>query len=148
MKILVTGGTGFIGAHLVDKLIELGHDVIVISNKEPKRENKKTKYAKGDITKKGDVEKAMSLWEGKEYREEVRIGDFKIIFTVGSKEKLCILSFFLFASHHSHNKAGNKKIPVKRVPEARAANNPLNHHFLFRENHNAKTTSKKKRDSV
>src|SRR3989344_2384630 len=59
MKILVTGGTGFIGAHLVDKLIELGHDVIVISNKEPKRENKKTKYAKGDITKKGDVEKAM-----------------------------------------------------------------------------------------
>ena len=59
MKILVTGGTGFIGAHLVDKLIELGHDVIVISNKEPKRKNKKTKYAKGDITKKGDVEKAM-----------------------------------------------------------------------------------------
>src|SRR3989344_4413566 len=59
MKILVTGGTGFIGTHLVDKLIELGHNVIVLSNKEGKKINKKAKYTKGDITKKEDVEKAM-----------------------------------------------------------------------------------------
>lgn len=30
MKILVTGGTGFIGSHLIEKLIEMGHDVSVI----------------------------------------------------------------------------------------------------------------------
>jgi len=30
MKYLVTGGAGFIGSHLTDKLIELGHDVIVV----------------------------------------------------------------------------------------------------------------------
>jgi len=32
MNIIVTGGAGFIGSHLVDRLIELGHDVLVIDN--------------------------------------------------------------------------------------------------------------------
>jgi len=32
MKSIVTGGCGFIGSHLVDRLISLGHEVIVIDN--------------------------------------------------------------------------------------------------------------------
>jgi len=32
MKLLVTGGAGFIGSHLVERLMELGHDVVVIDN--------------------------------------------------------------------------------------------------------------------
>lgn len=31
-KILVTGGAGFIGSHIVDRLVEMGHHVIVVDN--------------------------------------------------------------------------------------------------------------------
>ena len=32
MKVLVTGGAGFIGSHIVDRLIQEGHDVVVVDN--------------------------------------------------------------------------------------------------------------------
>ncbi len=35
MKILVTGGAGFIGSHIVDDLIELGHEVVVVDDLDP-----------------------------------------------------------------------------------------------------------------
>ena len=32
MKCLVTGGSGFIGSNLVDRLVDLGHEIVVIDN--------------------------------------------------------------------------------------------------------------------
>ena len=52
MKILVTGGAGFIGSHLVDKALEEGYDVVTIDNlNNGKLENlnKDAKFYKVDI---------------------------------------------------------------------------------------------------
>src|SRR5215208_3784885 len=32
MRVLVTGGGGFIGSHLVERMLELGHDVVALDN--------------------------------------------------------------------------------------------------------------------
>ena len=35
MKCLVTGGAGLIGSHIVDKMLSLGHDVVILDNLHP-----------------------------------------------------------------------------------------------------------------
>jgi UDP-glucose 4-epimerase len=52
MKVMVTGGAGFIGSHLVDRLIQEGHDVVVVDNLstgKKKNVNRAARFYKADI---------------------------------------------------------------------------------------------------
>jgi len=64
-RILVTGGAGFIGSHIVDKLVDLGADVVVLDNLSSgnlnnlKQLQKKIKFIKGDIRHEKSLEDSM-----------------------------------------------------------------------------------------
>ncbi|NSW78204.1 MAG: SDR family oxidoreductase [Chthonomonadetes bacterium] len=56
MKILVTGGAGFIGSHLTDRLVEMGHEVTVLDDLSTGREQNiahlkgRIRFVRGSIT--------------------------------------------------------------------------------------------------
>lgn len=60
MKIIVTGGSGFIGSHLVDVLLGQSHDVLIYDLDSP-RYNQNCSYIKGDVN---DLEGLMNVSTG------------------------------------------------------------------------------------
>jgi UDP-glucose 4-epimerase len=64
MKVLVTGGAGFIGSHIVDKLVALGDEVVIVDNLSTGEEsniNDKATFYNVDIT---DREALEAVFEG------------------------------------------------------------------------------------
>ncbi len=69
MKILVTGGAGFVGSHLVDALIEAGHAVRVLDNLDPQVHgqartlpeylNPAAEFSEGDVRDRAAVRRAL-----------------------------------------------------------------------------------------
>jgi len=62
MNILVTGGAGFIGSHLVDALVDKGANVFVLDNLKSgfeKNINKKADFIFGDIRDEKILNKAL-----------------------------------------------------------------------------------------
>jgi dTDP-L-rhamnose 4-epimerase len=66
MKILITGGAGFIGSHLTDRLLKEGHDITILDNlsgnngKKPDYLNPNAKFILGDIKDRDLVQKIIS----------------------------------------------------------------------------------------
>ena len=67
-KVLVTGGAGFIGSHLVDRLVELGHTVRILDNldpqvhpggKKPDYLNPGAEFVAGDVRDRETVRRAL-----------------------------------------------------------------------------------------
>ncbi len=66
MKILVTGGAGFIGSHIVDEYIKLGHEVGVIDNLSTgKREyvNPQAQFFQTDIQEKKEIQNIFTTFK-------------------------------------------------------------------------------------
>jgi UDP-glucose 4-epimerase len=65
--VLVTGGAGFIGSHLVDRLMDIGYDVIVVDNLSAGRlenlgrwlKNSHFRFVKGELKKPLDAERVI-----------------------------------------------------------------------------------------
>ncbi|MBC7334101.1 MAG: NAD(P)-dependent oxidoreductase [Actinobacteria bacterium] len=68
MKLLVTGGTGFTGSHLVEYLIDKGHDVVVLDNQKglfyDRLVKKGANIILGSVTDREAVKKALENVEG------------------------------------------------------------------------------------
>lgn len=62
MKVIITGGSGFIGSHVVDEVLAAGHEVVIYDTEAP-RFGQKCGYVRGDIR---DIDRLSATAKGAE----------------------------------------------------------------------------------
>lgn len=119
-KILVTGGAGFIGSHLVDGLIAKGFQVRVLDNlykqihpsgKLPAYFNKKAQFIKGDVTNRKDWLKALEDMDAV-YHMAAAVGVGQSMYEIEHYVKVNSLGTALLLDILANKKHGIKKIIV------------------------------------
>lgn len=118
-KVLVTGGAGFIGSHLVDRLVREGYAVRVLDNFEPqvhqgKRPaylNKDAEYIEGDVRDGAALTKAL---EGIEYvfHFAARVGVAQSMYEIKEYVHANTFATAFFLDHIVHRKIALKKLVV------------------------------------
>lgn len=101
MKYLVTGGAGFIGSHLVDRLVDDGHEVRVYDNYstgKKENENEKADYVKGDVA---------NMWEDK----------YDVIFHLAGEARIQPSFENPVKTHHSNVTGTMRVLEVARAPQ-------------------------------
>ena len=91
MNILVTGGAGFIGSHLVDALIERGHRVRVLDAlvsqvhgaDEPQHLNPEAEFVRGDVCDSEVMTRALDAIDAV-YHEAAEVGVGQSMYEIGS----------------------------------------------------------------
>jgi dihydroflavonol-4-reductase len=63
-RYLVTGATGFLGAHLVELLSTRGHEVVALARKAPKQTRERVTVRLGDVLDHGSIKDAAAGCEG------------------------------------------------------------------------------------
>lgn len=119
-NILVTGGAGFIGSHLVDGLINRGYKVRVLDNlfkqihptgKLPSYFNKKAEFLKGDVTKRNDWLNALEGIDAV-YHFAAAVGVGQSLYEVEHYTKVNSLGTAIFLDILANNKHTIRKIIV------------------------------------
>lgn len=60
-RVLITGGAGFIGSHLADRVLERGHEVVIIDDEstgQPENVPSEARYIRGDVRNPDDLARA------------------------------------------------------------------------------------------
>jgi len=114
LKVLITGGAGFIGSHTADRLLELGFEVRILDNLlkpvhlkgKPSYLNPKAEFIYGDVRDKRTMEDALRdvdyIYHLAAYQDY--LPDFSTFFDVNTKSTALIYEIVV-----------EKKLPIKKI---------------------------------